>query len=675
MLSGFTPFQRVTPGDTLNAILHDEPADLSRADPAIPALERIVRRCLEKRAEERFQNFRDLVFHLDSLPADTGALEPPVRQRRARRAALAVTGLVALSAAAALGALIAIRLLSPPPVTPHRVLRMTNFVGLEEYSAISPDGKIVAFTAPLAGRRQIFIKHLQGGPPLPVTSDESDHQFPRWLPDGSSLVYFAPAAPGEVQGAIFRIPMLGGSPQRVIASIGGGDVSRSGRLACFRLENERIQLVTSILEGSDVQVVTTLETRHYRYPRWSPGSEWIAFQAGDGFRGDIYYVSARGGSRPVGLTNDNRFTEALTWLPDGTGIVYASSRGSTVPYLAPLALWEVMLDGRRPPRQLTPAEASYKHPDVHESGLVSAARLHMQFDLWRYPFGGVAADTIQRGQQVTHQTGQVLTPTAAPDGDQVAYLSDSGGHSNIWVMSTKGSPRQITFEDDPTVAIGVPIWSPDGRWIAFVSSKGNVGFVFGVWLVRPDGSELHQIIPKGLGVAWSTDGAELYYVETAQHDLKKISVSGGEPVTVRKEPVRNVIGLHGSTLYYLMERALMDGRPEFEIRAAPVGNGPARVIKTIDAARVAPWQVPFNPSLSPDGKWLAMPLTDGLTTNIWAMSTEDGRLQQVTDFGDRAIFIARRVSWSSDGRSILAAIGEGDSDIVLLDGLIKGIAR
>jgi Tol biopolymer transport system component len=299
----------------------------------------------------------------------------------------------------------------------------------------------------------------------------------------------------------------------------------------------------------------------------------------------------------------------------------------------------------------------------------------MQFDLWRYPFGGVAADTIQRGQQVTHQTGQVLTPTAAPDGDQVAYLSDSGGHSNIWVMSTKGSPRQITFEDDPTVAIGIPIWSPDGRWIAFVSSKGNVGFVFGVWLVRPDGSELHQIIPKGLGVAWSTDGAELYYVETAQHDLKKISVSGGEPVTVRKEPVRNVIGLHGSTVYYLMERALMDGRPEFEIRAAPVGNGPARVIKTIDAARVAPWQVPFNPSLSPDGKWLAMPLTDGLTTNIWAMSTEDGRLQQVTDFGDRAIFIARRVSWSSDGRSILAAIGEGDSDIVLLDGLIKGIAR
>jgi hypothetical protein len=65
-----------------------------------------------------------------------------------------------------------------------------------------------------------------------------------------------------------------------------------------------------------------------------------------------------------------------------------------------------------------------------------------------------------------------------------------------------------------------------------------------------------------------------------------------------------------------------------------------------------------------------MPLTDGLTTNIWALSTRTGAWRQVTDFGDRATFIARRVSWSSDGRSILAAVAEGDADIVLLNGLI-----
>jgi Tol biopolymer transport system component len=199
--------------------------------------------------------------------------------------------------------------------------------------------------------------------------------------------------------------------------------------------------------------------------------------------------------------------------------------------------------------------------------------------------------------------------------------------------------------------------------------------VFGIWIVRPDGSDARQLVPRGLGATWSPDSKNIYYVETAHSPLKKIAIDGGDPVIVRSEPVRNVIGAHGASVYFLVERALVDGRPEFEIRAAPVDGGPTRVIKTVDASRVASWQVPFNPALSPDGKWLAMPLVDGFTSNIWALSTDDGRWQQVTDFGHRATFIARRVSWSADSRSILAAIGEGDADIVLLDGLIRGIAR
>jgi hypothetical protein len=131
-----------------------------------------------------------------------------------------------------------------------------------------------------------------------------------------------------------------------------------------------------------------------------------------------------------------------------------------------------------------------------------------------------------------------------------------------------------------------------------------------------------------------------------------------------------VIGLSGETLYYMLERPLIDGRPEFEIRAAAPENGPSRLLARIPASRVASWQI-VNPSLSPDGQWLALPLTDGVTTNIWALSTANGEARQVTDFGDRTMFIARKVSWSPDGESIIAAVAEGDADIVLLDGLIK----
>jgi WD40 repeat protein len=129
-----------------------------------------------------------------------------------------------------------------------------------------------------------------------------------------------------------------------------------------------------------------------------------------------------------------------------------------------------------------------------------------------------------------------------------------------------------------------------------------------------------------------------------------------------------VIGLHGATLYYLSERPLVDGTPEFEIRAATPEDAPSRVFARIPSSRVPLWQI-VSPALSPDGKWLAQALTDGFTTNVWALSTTTGEWRQITDFGERPTFIARHVSWSSDGRSILAAVPEGDSDIILLEGL------
>jgi Tol biopolymer transport system component len=276
---------------------------------------------------------------------------------------------------------------------------------------------------------------------------------------------------------------------------------------------------------------------------------------------------------------------------------------------------------------------------------------------------------------VTHQTGQVLTPTAGPGDKEVAFLSDSGGHANLWVINTgSGDLRQITHEREPNVAIGVPVWSPDGRSIAFVYTRGNAGFTFGVWLVNPDGSNLRNVVNPGLGPAWSLDGRWLYYSTrggTTDAVMKKIPAEGGTAITVTTEKLRNVIGSDGSTVYYTIESPLVDGRPEFEIRAARPENAPFRVLARISASRVPIWQI-VNPALSPDGKWLAQALTDGATTNIWALSTSTGEWRQITDFGGRPTFIARRVSWSSDGRFILAAVGEGDADIVLLEGLVRG---
>jgi serine/threonine protein kinase/WD40 repeat protein len=668
MLAGFAPFRRGTTAESLSAVLHDEPPALTRIVSIAPALERIVRHCLEKSPDERFQNGRDLIFDLEALPPAARTAEPlRARLRVSRARTLTLLALLLLTTLAYFAGRWTVPSAEPPSV--HRVLPLTDFPGLEEFSAIAPDGRSVAFTASVGGRRQIFVRLLARGSPVPVTKDAVDHQSPRWTPDGMSLLYFSPAAPGDAQGAIWSIPALGGSPRRVITSLGDADVSGNGRVACFTLADGGVQLVTSSLDGTDARLVARSGPGYHRHPRWSPDGRWIAFQRGDGLRFDLFVTSPKTGEMRQ-LTHDRNIINGLAWLPDSSGIIYGSSRGSTIPYLPSMSLWEVRLDGGAP-RQITTADTWYEQPDVHASGLVSVNRLRIQFDISTFPFGTDSADNVRRASRLTRLTGHVLTPSAAPDGREIAFLSDSGGHGNLWVKSTPTEDvRQITFEDDPNVTVGLPVWSPDGRSIAFVSSKGHTGFDFGIWLVKPDGTDARNVAKEGLGPAWSSDGQWLYYAETSAGILYKVSSLGGPAIMVRTEPTRNVIGVHDATLYYVVERPLLDGRPELEIRAATPEDGPSRALARIPASRVPSWQI-VNPALSPDGEWLAMPLTVGYTTNIWALSTRTSVWRQVTDFGDRATFIARRVSWSPDGTSILAAVGEGDADIVLLDGLVK----
>ena len=667
MLTGGSPFRRATTADTLAAILHEDPPPLGAAVTAVPALERIVRHCLEKAPQQRCQSARDLRFDLDGIASLERDVAPSARRRLGGRAALAAAGFVLLITAAL--AYLAGRSTAPAGATqePYTARRLTDMPGLEQSPAISPDGRSVAFAANVDGRWQLFVRLTAGGAPLQITHDPVDHEFPRWLPDGSALVYFSPSGTGEAQGTLWTIPALGGSRRRIADSIGDADVNRDGRLAYFRLDGRNVQLVTSSLAANDVRVLAEAVASYHRYPRWSRDGRWVAFQRGDGLRFDIFVVPSLGGAERQ-ITTDRNIINGLAWRPDGSALIYGSSRASTIPYLPPQSLWEVPFDGG-PSRQIAASDVWYEQPDIDPTGVVAASRLQMRFDIWRFPFGADAEANVRDAERVTRQSGQVSTPTAAPNGE-IAFLSDSGGHGNLWVVAPASAEfRQITFEQDPAVAIGVPVWSPDGRAIAFVSSKGRTGFDFGVWLVDPDGANLRNVAEVGLGMAWSPDGRWLYYSQASAGVLNKVAATGGAPIRVRDEPTRNVIGVYGETLYYMVEYPLLDGRPEFEIRAATPENGPARTLARIRAVRVPRWQV-VNPALSPDGEWLAMPLADGLTTNIWALSTRTAEWRRVTDFGSRPTFIARRVSWSPDGRSLLAAVGEGDADIVLLDGLV-----
>jgi Tol biopolymer transport system component/DNA-binding winged helix-turn-helix (wHTH) protein len=545
-----------------------------------------------------------------------------------------------------------------------QVQRITDFVGVKESPAISPDGKTVAFIATVNGRKQVWIRLLAGGSPLQLTHDDADHEYPRWTPDSSSLIYFAPnSSPGE-PGAIWDLSALGGGARKIASAVSGGDVSHDGRsIAAFQLRGGDVALVKISRDGTMLREIKRFPKLYgYVMPRWSPDDRWIAYVRGWGYLFDVeIQVIAAEGGEPRNVAH-GEMLRGFSWLPDSAHLVYSCSSGSTILYPPIFNLRVIGLTGGGD-RQLTFGEVSYVEPDVVE-GRLAASRVRIQSDIWSFPVSGSPQQDTRDAVRITHQTGQAQTPSVSPDGKEFVYLSDSGGHGNLWVSTTDGSKiRQITFEHDPAVVVGVPIWSPAGERIVFiVTRQGRTG----EWVVNPDGSNLRQLVPLGSGATWSPDGKWLYYQK--ERCIEKVPVDGGAAARVlcQDSPAPESLSPDGSTLYYYNS---VDNAFGIEIWKARV-NEPSKLLARIPGSRLPFDGFVWQQVLSPDGNWLAAPFQGGGTTNLWAMPVDGGPMRQITDFGQRSVMIVRRISWSPDGKYIYAAVADTDADIVLLDGLL-----
>jgi len=667
MLTGRIAFAGETVPDTIAAILEREP-DWSRVPASTPAtIQRLLHRCLQKDAKRRLRDIGDARMELDDALSGAGQAGPIVA-RTPRRWSHVLSSVAVVTSLIAVSVLIWNRTVVRQTATVVNLQRITDFVGMEEHPAASPDGKTVAFIAPANGRRQVWVRLLAGGAPLQVTRDAADHEHPRWAPDSSSLIYFSGAAKEGDPGTLWEVSSLGGTPRRIASSQGPGDISHDGRrIATFRQEEGRTILAILERDGSTVERVKQLPAlAEFGSPRWSPDDGWIAFVGAIeiAFNRAVYVMDAEDGE-PKAVVNAQNI-QGLAWLPDGSGLVYASSAGSTMTYPPTFNLRTVSRDGG-PEQQLTFGDVSYVQPDIAAAGKLFASRVRMQSDIWRFPVAGTPADNVKNGTRITQQTGQVQTPSASPDGQEVVYLSDSGGHVNLWVAKVDGSSsRQITFERDPSVVIGIPVWSPAGDRIVMIQSRAGTN---SEWLINPDGSGLRELVPRGAGAAWSGDGRWLYYFTSTSASqsstcIEKIPIDGGPAVRVQCDAANMAVAANGSTIYYSPHVSAQG-----EIWKAQPENGTAQLFAYVAQSRIP--LIPHGYVLSPDDRWLTMPLKDAGTTNIWALPTDGGSARQLTDFGQRPILIARQVSWSPDGTFIYAAVVETDADIVLLDGMLR----
>ena len=145
-------------------------------------------------------------------------------------------------------------------------------------------------------------------------------------------------------------------------------------------------------------------------------------------------------------------------------------------------------------------------------------------------------------------------------------------------------------------------------------------------------------------------------------------VDGGRAVQVRcqNSPAAESLSPDGSTLYLMCKMSLValkfgrQGRKTGRPNCLPEYRDPAfRSMGGCGSKRCRR-----------DGNWLAAPLLERGTTNLWAMSVHGGTMRQITDFGQRSVAIVRRVSWSPDSKYIYAAVADTDADVVLLEGLL-----
>jgi serine/threonine protein kinase len=245
MLTGRKPFEGHSPASAMAAILEREAPRVSSLQPLAPAaLDRVVSTCLAKDPDDRWQTARDLLRELQ-WTHDRDARADPAKgdTRRPRRRSLSAASTIAALAAVGAASYFAGARTSPERVTAVRVDRLTDFPGLEEHPALSPDGRSVAFDADEGGTRQIWVRLIAGGAPFQLTRDSTEHTRPRWSPDSSSLIYFSPPAGAEPSGTLWEVSALGGAPRRIVDSLADGDISHDGAsLAFIRSVDGRLEL-------------------------------------------------------------------------------------------------------------------------------------------------------------------------------------------------------------------------------------------------------------------------------------------------------------------------------------------------------------------------------------------------------------------------------------------------
>jgi eukaryotic-like serine/threonine-protein kinase len=508
MLTRHLPFQRASAVETWNATLKEGPPPITAFTSGVPfPLERIVMRCLEKSPAERFQSARDLAFALSEADAPSGIStavattvpELTVKDRWWFVAAVALlVGLWLLvvllpgyqSAETRREQPLVTFTIPPPPDTtladvPSRML------------AISPNGDRLVFAVTKGGHRELWIRELAStkAEPLAGTEDASE---PFWSPDGQDIGFFA-------ESKLKRVGVTGTTPMTLCDApleARGGTWSDEGAIVFADAYGGLSQVAAT--GGVPRRVTIPAEAAKYQsdsWPQFLPDGRRFIYlrQQNPGIEaGGTAYLGTLAGGRPRELVFG--VFNALFVVPDH--ILFTNATGITV--------------------QRVDFDRGQTAGEIRELSLDADRHLgHAAISVSRngtlaYAAAGSRNTRLVWVDRNGHEAGVVATVDGwrdvalSPEGSRVAVQRIVHDANDIWTIDlARNVPSRFTFSPDVD---DDPVWSPDGKSIAFSSVRDGVPGIYRQHVSAAEDAELlftnHTSIHP---TAWSPDGRFLLF--------------------------------------------------------------------------------------------------------------------------------------------------------------------
>jgi Tol biopolymer transport system component len=562
---------------------------------------------------------------------------------------------------------------SAPSFESMQISRLTTS-GNIEMAALSPDGRYVAYVASQEGKHALWLRQIGTDSRVQIVPPSNGtYRGVAFSPDGN-FVDYSQYEQRSGDWVLNRIPMLGGTSQRLIANIDSPvTFSPDGRrLAFVRLGLDGGSVFAANADGSDLQQLSFLhmpDVLERGGPSWSPDGKAIAASAkviGGSWHPELLEVGPSGGPlvpMKIPSTPDWFTIDQVVWLPDGSSllaVVQADPRAA----LDFGQIWQLYYPNGSA-RRITDDLDDYSGVSLSKDG---KSLVTVQNQLGGNIWVGPANDTM-RLHQITNEPFNMEGVNGldwAPDGDLV-YASVEGGSHEIWTMNSDGTNRQQLTSSPPNSR---PRVTSSGRSIVFGSGRNGSE---NIWEMNLDGSNPRQLTHTGFAVRFDISSDSKWLVYTAFDSgtgvIYKMPLEGGSPAEIAATPIRiSQAQLGASPLAlspdgkWIAVLAAMD-QPQtaglvFEI--VPLDGGNLKRLK----APLLSFEEVFQPlKWTPDGKGLIFIHSENGASNLWIQPIDGGEPKQLTHFANERIF---DFAFSRDGKRLAISRGTDSSDAVLI---------